>query len=114
MDVGNALREIREARLYRVLYGTFEVYCQERWAMRQQNADRLIRAAAVVEVVNPMGLTNVNERQARELTPLLDQPEKLQRAWEEASDDGAPTSHDGGFGRFTCHTHEPTETSRDS
>lgn len=32
----------------------------------------------------PIGNTPPNEAQARELAPLLDQPEKLQRAWERA------------------------------
>ena len=31
VEVGAALRLIREGRLYRTDFGTFEDYCQERW-----------------------------------------------------------------------------------
>src|SRR6476660_8234750 len=33
VEVGNALLEIRESRLYRGQYSTFEEYCRTRWAM---------------------------------------------------------------------------------
>jgi len=90
VDVGNALHEIREARLYRATHDTFEDYCQERWEFVASRARQLIAAAEVASVTT--GNTPPNERQARELVPLLGQPEKLQRAWELASDDGAPTA----------------------
>jgi len=91
VDVGEALREIREARLYRQTHGTFEDYCRERWSMTRQHANRLVGAAGVVGALEPMGSTYLNERQARELAPLLAQPEKLQQVWERAPPAAART-----------------------
>ena len=44
-EVGEALLMIRDNRLYRVTYATFEEYCQERWQMTRQHVNRLIGAA---------------------------------------------------------------------
>ena len=33
VEVGQALLEIRENKLYRIEYKTFEEYCQEKWQM---------------------------------------------------------------------------------
>jgi hypothetical protein len=76
LEVGQALREIRDSRLYREDYSTFEAYLDERWGMSRSRGYRLIDAAAVAELVSPMG-DIPNERQARELVPLLDQPDDL-------------------------------------
>jgi phage N-6-adenine-methyltransferase len=92
IEVGNALLEIRKNRLYRETHSSFESYCRERWGMRHQNADRLIRSVEVAEILNPMGFTAPNERQARELVPLLNEPEKLREAWSEASSNGKTTA----------------------
>lgn len=45
VEVGEALAAIRDARLYRAEYATFEDYCQERWSMGRRRADQLIGAA---------------------------------------------------------------------
>jgi hypothetical protein len=85
IEVGQALLEVRDARLYRATHGTFEDYCRERWDMRRESADRLVRAAEVVAGINPMGLsTPSSERVARELAPLRDQPGVMREAWTEA------------------------------
>jgi site-specific DNA-methyltransferase (adenine-specific) len=70
MEVGLALREIRDGRLYRETYSTFERYLDERWGMGRAHGYRLIEGARVAELVSPMG-DIPNERQARELVPLL-------------------------------------------
>lgn len=68
--VGAQLREIRDARLYRTTHHeTFELYLQKRWGFSRSRAYRLIAAAEVAQIVSPLGDTN--ERQARELVPLL-------------------------------------------
>jgi len=41
-DVGNALLEIRDNRLYRVGSKTFELYCKERWCIGSSRARQLI------------------------------------------------------------------------
>lgn len=69
-EVGSALAEVRDSRLYRIKYATFEDYCQERWGMTRQRVYQLIAAAAVVENVNNCLHLPSNEAQARELTQL--------------------------------------------
>lgn len=69
IEVGSALTEIRDTRLYLETHATFEAYCQERWGWSRRHANRTIQAAEVAEILGPMG--PANERQARELVPLL-------------------------------------------
>jgi hypothetical protein len=47
VELGLALGEIRDLRLYRREYGTFEEYCRAKWGCGRQQAYRLIKAAAV-------------------------------------------------------------------
>lgn len=69
--VGNALMEIRDARLYRETHPTFEAYLDERWSITRGRGYQLIDAAAVSTVVDAAGLPlPANERQARALVPL--------------------------------------------
>jgi hypothetical protein len=80
---GNALREIRDSRLYRETHDTFEAYCQERWEMNRRQADRRIESA---ETMNTLAETNMsqlpsNESVARELKGT---DEEKAAAWEEA------------------------------
>lgn len=84
-EVGTALLAIRDKRLYRADYSTFEDYCRERWQMGRNYVNKLITAA---EVVTNLG-TNVpilpttlptTESQARELLGLDKEAQRL--AWE--------------------------------
>jgi site-specific DNA-methyltransferase (adenine-specific) len=70
-----ALREIREARLYRERYATFEDYCRERWGMSRVHAHRQIEAANIAQLL-PIGNRPATESQARELAPLVRQDEQ--------------------------------------
>lgn len=83
VEVGEALLEIRDSRLYLETHGTFEDYCQDRWQISRPTAYRMIDAARVADVVSPIG-DIANEAQARELTPLLDDETELLEAWREA------------------------------
>jgi hypothetical protein len=82
VEVGQALLEIRDSRLYRESHGTFEVYFRERWAMGRNYANKIIAAAEVVAVLG----TDVpsREAQARELAPLLGDEAAVVEAWREA------------------------------
>jgi hypothetical protein len=93
IDVGQALAHIRDNRLYRT-HGTFEEYCEKRWDLSARHANRLVEAASVNLVLGPTGPELNNEAQARELTPLLDDPEELKAAWQEAVErsNGKPTA----------------------
>ena len=82
-DVVNALLAIRDKRLYRVRYGTFEDYCRKRWGMVRRQANRLIAAAETVNILGPMGpKIPGNERQVRPLTCL--EPDQQREAWQRA------------------------------
>lgn len=82
-DAGEALRSIRDERLYRVEFSTFEAYCKERWGIVASRARQLIAAAAVVENLESVTtVTLTSERQARVLAPLP--PEKQREALEVA------------------------------
>lgn len=84
VEVGAALAEVRESRLYRAEHPTFEDYCRVRWGMSRPRAYQLIEAATVVgglstTVDTPLPAT---ESQARSLTKLP--PEQQREAWSEA------------------------------
>ncbi|MET7933450.1 DUF5131 family protein [Streptomyces sp. NPDC005322] len=67
-EVGTALTDIRDRKLYRADHGTFEEYCQQRWQMSRPRAYELMAAAGVVSAMADTGApTPTNERQAREL-----------------------------------------------
>lgn len=83
VEVGNALAEIRDSRIYRSSHATFEDYCRERWGWSRFYSHRLIESAQVVDVL-PMGNKPTSERQARPLAKLP--PEKQPEAWEKAQE----------------------------
>jgi hypothetical protein len=80
VEVGRALAEIRDRRLYRAEHDTFEDYCRERWELGRTRAYQLISAAEVSRAMSTNGGHGehlpANERQARELTPLLREDER--------------------------------------
>ena len=55
IEVGTALAEIRDARLYKADYKTFENYCVSKWGFKRAHAYRLIDAADVVKDLSPNG-----------------------------------------------------------
>lgn len=86
-EVGMALLEIRDHRLYRSTHGTFAEYCKAAFGFSRQRGQQLMQAAEVATVVDIP-----NEAQARELVPLLDDPPALREALAEAGEDGTPTA----------------------
>ena len=46
LEMGLALGEIRDLRLYRRDYGSFEEYCRAKWGCGRQQVYRLIKAAS--------------------------------------------------------------------
>lgn len=93
VDVGNALLEIRDGRLYRLSHGNFEDYCRERWGMSRIHAHRLIDAATVADNLLPIGNIPTTESQARPLTVL--EPAQQREAWQraiETAPNGKPTA----------------------
>ncbi len=96
VEVGLALMEIRDRRLYRAEFRNFEEYCRDRWQWGRSYANKVIAATEVVGILEAQVGTKVpkSETQARELAPLKAQPEKMAEAWEEAvkESDGKPTA----------------------
>jgi hypothetical protein len=68
---GKALQVVRDGRLYRDGYATFEDYAEQRWDMSRAQAYRLIEAWPLAARLSPMG-DKINERQVRELLPLAE------------------------------------------
>lgn len=84
VEVGNALAKIRDGRLYREKFGTFEEYCQAKWSLTRNYVNRLVAAAEVAVDVVPIGTIPKNEAQAR---PLAAVPKEERAAvWQEAVD----------------------------
>lgn len=92
VDVGQALLEVRDGRLYRAEHGTFEGYCRERWGMSRKRAYDLTAAAEVSAAVSPTGDIPApsSERVARELAPLRSDPPRLREAWQSAVEEHGP------------------------
>jgi protein gp37 len=77
------LLEIRDSRLYRQSYRTFEDYCRERWNLSRRRAYQLIGAGEVIENVNHGSqILPENERQVRPLTDL--EPAQQREVWRQA------------------------------
>lgn len=102
VEVGNALLNIRDKKLYRAAYDTFEAYCQHRWDFSKSRANQLIAASETVanlttivvknDTPEPVALPE-NEAQARPLTPL--DPEDQRVIWQlvtESAPDGKVTA----------------------
>jgi hypothetical protein len=86
LEVGLALKDIRDKRLYRQLYRTFEEYCARRWDFSRPRAYELCAASEVVADLSAnadIKLLPENEAQARPLTRLKE-PEQRRRAWRTA------------------------------
>ena len=81
-EMGIALMTIRDKRLYRDGFDTFEHYCRERWQFTRMRASQLIAASGVVENVNNCLQKPTTESQVRPLTKL--EPEQQKEVWEKA------------------------------
>lgn len=92
-EVGAALKDIRDKKLYRTDHATFESYCETRWEFSKTHANRQVAAAQLIEDLTPIGvILPSNESQCRPLTKLLDADQ--QEAWQTVLD-RAPQRPDG-------------------
>jgi hypothetical protein len=102
IEVGSALMEIRNSRLYRQTYATFEEYCQERWDLRKSRIYQLMDAAEVVENLKSSTIVELssgstplptNEAQARPLAKLgLEMQRQVWRRAVETAPEGKITA----------------------
>ena len=94
VEVGEALAEIRDRKLYRIEHATFADYCKVKWQMSDRRARQLMGASEVVADIAKSGtIVPKTESQVRPLTKL--QPGQRAEAWStalETSPTGAPTA----------------------
>jgi hypothetical protein len=66
-------------------YSSWHAYCEAEFDMGQSRSYQLLDAGRVVDALDSTngGTAPLNERQARELAPLLDEPEQIREAWGE-------------------------------
>jgi hypothetical protein len=84
VDVGSALATIRNERLYRAEFGTFEDYCKSKWSMGRNYVNKVISAAEIADSLGTTVPTPESERHVRPLASLP--PEQRADAWKEATE----------------------------
>ncbi len=84
MKAGEALARIKNQKLYKDQYRTYEEYCRQRWGFTPQYANRLIAASKLIgnmiESDTTVSVLPQNERQTRVLAKAADPSE----VWKEA------------------------------
>ncbi len=84
--LGEAIRTIRDRRLYREDFDTFEAYCQERWGWTRQHAYQLMAGAEVAATLASTFVDELplptSEGQVRLLTRF--EPKEQASLWKEA------------------------------
>lgn len=82
IEVGTAIQEIRDNKLYKEDYKTFEEYCRDRWGWTKRYVNYQIEAANTAEALGTIVPKPTTESQARELTPLVQSDaEKAKEVW---------------------------------
>lgn len=81
VEVGQALLEIRDKKLYRIEYKTFEEYCKQKWQIKSSRSYELINASIAIKNVRNCGQMPKTESQVRPLTSL--EPEVQNAVWQE-------------------------------
>jgi hypothetical protein len=87
--VGLALATVRDERLYRAEFDTFEAYAETRWNISRRRAYQFIDAAPVAQELATQGIT-VNEAQARALASVP--AEQRAEVYEQAAASGKVTA----------------------
>jgi hypothetical protein len=84
-EVAAAFVHIKQRKLYRAEYRTFEEYCKAKWNIDRSYADRMIEAAEVRENLVPIGtVLPEKESHARALVGL--EPDQQRQVWQKAVD----------------------------
>jgi len=91
-EVWGALLEIRDSKLYRKEFRTFDDYCVVKWDLSKRYVNRNLKALDTLNNLGPMGPNEMTERQLRPLTNL--EPEMQRQVMKEAQEINpkAPTS----------------------
>ena len=78
--VGQALERIRDGELYKQTHETFEAFCQQRWDVGRNYANKQIAASRVCARLGTIVPKPATETQARELNRLKEQYQS--RVWQ--------------------------------
>jgi hypothetical protein len=84
VETGKALARIRDHKLHRAQYDTFEAYCRARWQYGKSHTYRLIGAAELLTYLSPIGDIPVPSHEAQ-VRPLIGLPgDQAQTVWRKA------------------------------
>lgn len=96
VEVGVALMEIKDGRLYRERgFERFADYCQDHWGLSAAYANQKIQGAKVVQQLEMTAAAVMPscEAQTRELAPLLKAaPGQIPRVWVAVLEEGTPSA----------------------
>ncbi len=84
-ETSSALEEVRDRRLFRDRYATFEAYCRGEFGFGRQEAGDQIAAAKVAAIVSPIGdkaHVPLTESHLKELAPLVNEPKDVKAIYE--------------------------------
>ena len=70
IEVGDALAEIRDSRLYRSEFATFQEYCETKWQFSRMRASQLISSAKIMKQIPDECKPGFTEKSARPLVHL--------------------------------------------
>jgi hypothetical protein len=92
MEVGQALMEIRNRRLYRQEYKTFEAYAHQRWGIKRQRAYELMGASEVTRNLSEISdILPAKESHAASLLKLS--PAEQRGIWQEIIEEAGDDVH---------------------
>jgi hypothetical protein len=86
VEVGLAILEVRDSKLYREEFATFEDYCKVRWSFTARRATQLVSSVQVVKGLAQEGVTDLPRTDAQAM-PLVSVPKgKRAEVWQEAQE----------------------------
>jgi hypothetical protein len=88
VDVGIALAEVRDGKLYKADHSTFEDYCQSKWGWTKQHAYRLIECAPIAK--SNTRVTSIRQAQEAAKVPEEKREEVVSKAAEAAKAEDRP------------------------
>lgn len=83
LEVGEALWKIREGKLYRAQFGTFEEYCDKRWNITKRRAYQLMDASEAVNSL-PEKVKNFTQTESHAAALSKVEPERRAEVVEKA------------------------------
>jgi hypothetical protein len=78
VEVGVALEEIRDRKLYRNKFKTFEEYCQNQWGFSRQYAHQFIKGAVAVKALPPNLSTQIDKPKTAAALAKVDDEKRVE------------------------------------